>query len=98
MLKELNVTEKRMKQILETFGDSILVVLDGLDEHALGKSHDVEAILKGKKYLYCNFLLTSRTHSIGNVQEYFHTVVRVDGFTYREAKSKNVCFKSSARL
>ena len=37
LLQELNVTEKRMKQILETFGNRILVILDGLDEHALGK-------------------------------------------------------------
>ena len=84
--KPLNVTEKRMKQILETFGNHLLVILDGLDEHALGKNHDVEAILKGRKYLYCNFLLTSRPHSIGNVQEHFQTVVRVDDFTYNEAK------------
>ena len=84
--KTLNVTEKRMKQILEIFGNRILVILDGLDEHALGKNRDVEAILKGRKYLYCNFLLTSRPHSIRNVEEYFQTVVRVDGFTLKEAR------------
>ena len=62
VLQELNITEKRMKQILETFGNCILVILDGLDEHALGENRDVEAILKDRTYLFCNFLLTSRPH------------------------------------
>ena len=86
VLKGLNVTQKRMKQILETFGNRILVILDGLDEHALGENRDVDAILKGRKYMFCNFLLTSRPHSISKVQEKFHTVVKVDGFTYNQAQ------------
>ena len=45
------------------------------------------AILKDRKYLFCNFLLTSRPHRIGNVKEYSQTIVRVDGFTYYEAKT-----------
>ena len=87
VLQELNVTEKRVKQILETFGNCILMLLNGLDEHALGQNRDVEAILKGRTYLFCNFLLTSRPHSKKiNIEEHFKAVVRVDGFTYHEGQ------------
>ena len=34
-IRGLSITEKRLKGILDTFGNKCLIILDGLDEHAL---------------------------------------------------------------
>ena len=47
----LGVTEKRLKYILDTFGNKCLIILDGLDEHALGTNGDVLKFLRGEKIL-----------------------------------------------
>ena len=37
-LKGLNVTPGKVRKILEKFGSRCLLILDGLDEHALGQN------------------------------------------------------------
>ena len=37
----LNITERKIEGILKTFGSKCLLILDGLDEHALGTNEDV---------------------------------------------------------
>ena len=85
-LEGMNLTPKRLKQILEEFGPKCLLILDGLDEHALGQNQDVLKIIKGQKLLYCNMIVTSRPHSCANVEQYFQTIVRVNGFTRCQAE------------
>ena len=86
VLEGLDVTGSKVKQILDKFCPRCLLILDGLDEHALGQNEDVIRIMKGQKYLFCNIILTSRPHSTRDIQKYFQTVVSVEGFTYSEAE------------
>ena len=84
-LEGMGVTKDYLKRVLDTYGNRILLIFDGLDEHALGKNKDVLKIIKGRKLLNCNIIATSRTHSVREVEKYFNTVVRVAGFTRDEA-------------
>ena len=86
VLEGMGVTKERLSGILEKFGDRCLLILDGLDEHALGQNEDVLKIIKGAKCLNCNVFLTSRPHSTGEIERYFETIVRVEGFTRDEAR------------
>ena len=70
---------------LENYGKDLLLILDGLDEHALGENKDVVKIICGKKLVHCNVLLTSRPHTTRAIEHYFRKVVSVKGFTYNEA-------------
>ena len=86
VLEGLDVTCSKIAKILKQFGSRCLLILDGLDEHALGQNEDVIRIMKGQKYLFCNILVTSRPHSTRDIQKYFPTIVSVEGFTYTEAE------------
>ena len=85
-LEGMGVTPEKLRSILEKFGNKCLLILDGLDEHALGKNQDVLKIVKGQKLLHCNIIVTSRPHSTGEVEQYFGTDVRVNGFTLNQAE------------
>ena len=85
-LEGLGVTTQKLKNILENYGEKSLLILDGLDEHAFGKNKDVLKIVKHQKYLFCNVLLTSRPHSTRDIEKYFDTIVKVEGFTQTEAR------------
>ena len=85
-IRGLSITEKRLKGILDTFGNKCLIILDGLDEHALGTNKDVLKIIRGERCLNCNIIVTSRPHSTSIIQQYFPTIVRVDGFTIEKAE------------
>ena len=85
-LEGLGITKGKLRYILERFGGRCLLILDGLDEHALGENKDVMRIIKGQRFLKCNILVTSRPHSTREIQQHFQTIVRVDGFTHEQAK------------
>ena len=85
-LEGLGVTKAKLKGMLEKSGEKCLLILDGLDEHAFGKNQDVLEIVRHKKYLFCNVLLTSRPHSTRDIERYFDTIVSVEGFTKSEAR------------
>ena len=80
--------EKKNKliNILEHFGHRCLLILDGYDECALGQNEKLTDILSGLKFKNCNLLLTSRPHSIVDIEEYFDTIISVEGFTSHEAR------------
>ena len=82
----LKIDVRKLRSLLEEFGGECLLILDGLDEHALGRNHDVLRIIQKQKYPNCNVLLTSRPHSVREIEKYFEVIVRVDGFTRQEAK------------
>ena len=86
VLEGLNITPEKLRDILDKFGNRCLLVLDGLDEHALGQNEDVLKIIQGQKCLDCSIILTYRPHSTRQIQQYFPTIVRIDGFTYNKAK------------
>ena len=85
-LEGMRVTKELLSGILEKFGNQCLLILDGLDEHALGQNEDVHKIIRGAKCLNCNVFLTSRPHSTGRIERYFDTIIRVEGFTRDEAR------------
>ena len=85
-MKGLEITEQKLRIILKTYSNSCLLILDGLDEHALGTNEDVLSIIRGVKLLECNILVTSRPHSTRAVEQYFRKAVRLDGFTESSAK------------
>ena len=86
VLEGHNITSQKIKFILEEFGDQCLVILDGLDEHASGGNSDVYKMIRGQKHLCCNLIVSSRPHGTKGLERYFQTVVRVNGFTFDEAK------------
>ena len=71
---------------METFGNRTLLILDGLNEHALGQNVDVLKIVQWQKLSDCTILLTSRPHSTKDIETFFPTIVRVYGFTRKKAK------------
>ena len=85
-LEGLGVTQCKLEAILNTFGGKCLLILDGLDEHALGENEDVLKIIRGQKLLNCNIVVTSRPHSITSVKKYFDVIAVVEGFTEKQAR------------
>ena len=63
-----------------------MLVLDGLDEHALSQNEDELRIIRGQKLLDCQVIVSSRPHSTQGIQHFFPTIVRIDGFTLNKAK------------
>ena len=86
-LEGMSITPQKLRQILEQFSERCLLILDGLDEHALGKNEDVLKIIRGQKLLFCNIIVTSRPHSTGEVERYFRTVANIQGFGRNQAKT-----------
>ena len=80
------VTKRSLAYIFNNFGHECLLILDGLDECALGQNSDVLAVIRGSKFKNCNVLLTSRPHSTRGYEKYFDTIVSVEGFTRKEAR------------
>ena len=85
-LEGLNVTQAKLRACFENFGNRCLIIFDGLDEHGLGQNEDVLKIIRNQKLLGCGIAVSSRPHSIREVQQYFPTIVQVDGFTKEEAR------------
>ena len=85
-LEGLHVSEQKLRGMLSSFRSKILIILDGLDEHGLGTNVDVVKMIKNQKLLGCSILISSRPHSTWQIEQYFATIVRVDGFTEKEAK------------
>ena len=79
-LEALNVAEQKIKNMLSAFADSCLIIFDGLDEHDFGGNEDIVKIAEGLSLLYCNILVMSRPHCTENIETYFPTQVRVEGF------------------
>ena len=86
VLEGMGVTPRKLISILQTPGNRCLLILDGLDEHALGKNEDVLKILRGQKLLYTNIILSSRPQSTREIEKHFSEIVRVEGFTKSEAE------------
>ena len=86
VLQELNVTQQRLRYMLETFGNRVLLIMDGLDQHALGQNDDVLKIVMGQKLFQTHIVVTSRPHSTNHIEKYFSTIVRIDGFSRSEAE------------
>ena len=85
-LEGLGVSQEKLKALLNRYSSRILIILDGLDEHGLGQNGDVLKMIKNQKLLGCSILISSRPHSTWQIEEYFPTIVRVDGFTKEEAR------------
>ena len=86
VLQGKHVTKKKLTDIFQSFGPKCLLILDGLDECALGQNSEVHKIIVGSKLINCNILLTSRPHSTRAIERYFDTIIRVKGFTRSEAR------------
>ena len=43
-------------------------------------------VIRGEKYLHCNIIVTSRPHTTKQVEKYFDTIVRVEGFSRESAR------------
>ena len=49
-------------------------------------NQDVLKIIQAKKLFHTHVVVTSRPHSTKDIQKYFDTIFRVDGFTHIQAK------------
>ena len=87
IVEALNIGQKRLRSILEDLGSRCLIILDGLDEHDLQKSPKIADVIIGRQLLGCNIFVTSRPHNVSDFEEYFNTVVQVQGFTENRANN-----------
>ena len=85
-LEGLGVSQQKLKALLYGFSSRILIILDGLDEHDLRHNGDILKLIRNQKLLGCPILISSRPHSTWQIEEYFPTIVRVEGFTEGEAR------------
>ena len=85
-LEGFGVDKQNLKYILESYGGSCLLIIDGLDEHTVEQNEEIFRLIHGRKYPHCNLFLTSRPHYIKDEDTHFATIIRVDGFTRSEAK------------
>ena len=86
VLEGFEITRRKLTGILQRFGPECLLILDGLDECAIGQNKQVQKIITGAKFLNCSVILTSRPHSTREFEKYFDTIVSVEGFTLSEAR------------
>ena len=84
-LEGLQISQQKLKALLNRYSNRILIILDGLDEHGLGQNEDVLKMIKNQKLLGCGILVSSRPHSVNEVEQHFPTIVKVEGFTKEEA-------------
>ena len=85
-LEGFGIGKQKLKYILETYGRSCLLIIDGLDEHTVEQNAEIFKLIQGRKYPQCNLFLTSRPHYLSDENEHFPTIIRVDGFTRSEAE------------
>ena len=99
ILKATSVKPSWVKEILETFGDRCLIILDGLDEQALGKNCDVLEIIRGEKLPHCNIIVTSRPHCTAEIEKHFDIVGLIKGFTLEKTVEFASCiFKDKEKV
>ena len=85
-LEGFGIDRQKLQYILEFYGGSCLLIIDGLDEHAVEQNEEIFRLIHGRKYPQCNLFLTARPHYMKDEDTHFATVVRVDGFTRSEAE------------
>ena len=85
-LEGLGMTPRNLKGILEIYSEKCLLILDGLDEHVLGRNGNVIRIIRGQELYCCNVVVTSRPNSTKDIERHFPTVIRVKGFTKYRAR------------
>ena len=85
-LEGLGISTKKIRRILDRFGNRCLLILDGLDEHGLGQNVDVVKIIRDQKLLDCGIIVSSRPHSTREIELHFPVVVGVEGFDRNQAK------------
>ena len=89
-LEGTGVTPKSLKRLLESFGNSCLLILDGYDECSLDRNSElnpITKIIKMQNLFYCNILLTSRPHVTAELEPNFQVVARLLGFSKSHAQS-----------
>ena len=80
VVEGLSVTPGKVRDILELFSNRCLIMFDGFDEF-YSKNEDVLKVIHGQKLLNCNIIVTSRPHSVEDIEEHFHTIVKIRGFS-----------------
>ena len=48
-LEGLQISQQKLKELLNRYHNRILIILDGLDEHGLGQNEDVLKMIKNQK-------------------------------------------------
>ena len=84
-IEGLSITSRKLKDILDQFGNRYLIICDGFDEF-YSKNEDVLKVMRGQKLLNCNIIVTSRPHSVEDIEEHFHTIVKIQGFSEEYAR------------
>ena len=84
-LQGLKIAQQKLRALLKRYSNRILIILDGLDEHDQGQNENVLKIIKNQKLLGCGIVVSSRPHSVKEVEQHFPTIITVEGFTVKEA-------------
>ena len=84
-LRRLKISKPKLQAILEKFGASVLIILDGMDQHDLQNSPHFLDLIEGAKYS-CSILLTSRPHTVAEIEPHCETIVQLSGFSQSNAE------------
>ena len=85
-LEASRINERSLKTILDMFGEKCLLILDGLDEHALRSYDDILKIIQGHKLQRCGIIVTMRPHRTHEIERYFSMAVNIKGFSRSSAE------------
>ena len=85
-LRGIGITPKILKRFLNEYGGNCLLILDGYDEHSLGKNNKIDEIIETKNLFRCNVIVTSRPHVAASIEPAL-VVVRLLGFSKVNAHS-----------
>ena len=80
-MRQQGVGPYDVRQLLDKFGEKCLIILDGFDEFDSQKNESVMALIRGEVSPQCSLLLTSRPHSVTNVENDFENILRIKGFS-----------------
>ena len=86
-LGELKFTPQKITEILDTFGGEILVIIDSVCDQTVKSNDNVFAIIKNANLSFHLMLTLSESNYAENVDQYFETVCKVQGFNGSDVKS-----------
>ena len=86
-LGELKFTPQKITEILDTFRGEILVIIDSVYDQTVKSNGNVLAIIKSESLNFHLLLTLSESNFAENVDQYFETVCKVQGFNGSDVKS-----------
>ena len=89
--QEFQLSPEAIHKYLTQSQDSVLLILDGLDEIDLKKYPQINRILRGIDYPFCCVMTTSRPHIALEIKDQMSCIAKITGFS-KESAEKYVAY------